>query len=290
VGFISWLPAAGRPARQAFAWYYLRVSGLLMVALVLIHLFLMHYAAAPSATDSAFIAARWTAAGWRVFDWTLLLLALTHGLVGVHGMLREVVRRPGAGAALDAVAAATTITFLALGTAAVFAGAPARHGSGPLSPETWIPGVLIGGLVAVATATYACAAAAGAVFAWRILRGAPVGRWNYPGQWAFALNRTAGAGILAFLLLHVLDVALYPLSPNLYDRTVAAYAMPYLIPMEAGLVAAVVYHALDGLRLMALEVLDRRGEGATVTSFVAIVVLTVSLSLPALAILLGWRP
>lgn len=276
--------------RQAFAWYYLRVSGLLMVALVLIHLFVMHYESAPSATGSGFVAARWSATGWRVFDGALLLLALTHGIVGVHGMLREVVWRPGVRAALDTASGAAAIGFLALGAAAVVAPSPLHRDAGPLSPYTWIPGVLIGGLAAVATATYAGVIAAGVALARRLVRHEPVGRWSYPGQWAFAFNRTAGAGILGFLLLHVLDVALFPFAPNLYDRTVAAYAMPYLIPMEAGLVAAVVYHALDGLRLMTLEVLDRRAATAGAPSFVALLVLTVSLSLPAVAVLLGWRP
>jgi succinate dehydrogenase / fumarate reductase, membrane anchor subunit len=274
---------------DAFRYYYLRVTGLLMVALVFIHLFIMHYASAPSATNAGFVAARWAASGWRAFDWALLLLALTHGLAGVNGMLREVVRRAGARAALDAAAVASAAGFVALGTAAVIAGAPPHHNAGPLSSGTWIPAVLIGGLVVTATVTYAGLGAAGAVLMWRLARHEPIGRWNYPGQWAFALNRVAGAGLLAFLLVHVVDVALFPFAPALYDRTVAAYAMPYLVPMEAGLVAAVVYHALDGLRLMMLEALDRRGEAAGVPSFVAILLLTASLSLPAVVVLLGRR-
>lgn len=289
---------AVRTKRAAFTWYYLRVTGLLVVVLVLTHLFITHYASAPSKTTSAFVTARWApaasggtaAAGWRVFDWALLLLALTHGIAGVHGMLREVVRRRGTAAVLDAAAGATAIAFLALGTAAVLAGSPSQRGVGALSSQTWIPGLLIGSLVAVATATYAGAAAAAAVLAWRLVRREPIGRWSYSGQWAFAFNRAAGAGILGFLLLHVLDVALFPWAPALYDRTVAAYAMPYLLPMEAALVAAVVYHALDGLRLMVLEALDRRAERAELPSFLAVLVLTLSLSLPAVAVLLGWRP
>lgn len=260
-----------------------------MVALVLIHLFVMHYASPPSATGAAFVTGRWASAGWRAFDGALLLLAVTHGIVGVHGMLREVVRRPGPGAAIDLAAGALTVAFLGLGTATVVA-SPRHSGVGPLSGSVWIPGVLIGGLVAIATVTYAGVVAAGAALLWRLVRREPIGRWNYAGQWAFALNRTAGAGILGFLLVHVLDVALFPLAPDLYDRTVAAYAMPYLLPMEVGLVGAVVYHALDGLRLMVLEALDRRAAAAGVPSFVALLVLTVSLSLPALAVLLGWRP
>lgn len=281
------MPSIARP----FAWYYLRVTGLLMVALVLIHLFLMHYASAPSATTSAFVAGRWSpSAGWRLFDWTLLALALTHGIVGVRGMLREAVRGAAARAAVDVGSSAAAITFLALGTAAVVAGAPADRAAGPLATAAWISSALIAGLAAVATATYAGLTAVALALAWHLVRREPLGRWSYAGQWAFALSRIAGAGILAFLLLHIIDVALIPLAPALYDRTVAAYAMPYLVPMEAGLVAAVVYHALDGLRLIVLEVLDRRATAATVPSFVAILVLTATLSLPALAVLLGWHP
>ena len=259
-----------------------------MIALVLVHLFVTHYASVPSATTSTFVNARWAPGGWRAFDGALLLFALTHGIVGVHGMLREVVRRSRARAALDVAAGAVTAAFLALGTATVVAVAPVRA-AGPLSAYSWIPSVLTGGLVGIATVTYVGLLLIGAALGLRLVRREPIGRWTYPGQWAFALNRAAGTGILAFLLVHVLDVALFPLAPDLYDRTVAAYAMPYLIPMEAGLVAAVVYHALDGVRLMVLEALDRRGSSMGMPSFVALLVLTVSLSLPALAVLLGWH-
>ena len=276
--------------RQPFVWYYLRVTGLLMVALVLVHLFLMHYASAPSETTSAFVAARWSPpAAWRLFDWTLLALALTHGIVGVQGMLGEAVRGRTARTAVDVAAGTFAVAFLVLGTAAVMAGAPPARAGGPLAAAAWIPAALIAGLAAVATATYAGMAGVVLALAWRIVRREPLGRWSYAGQWAFALNRTAGAGILAFLLLHILDVALFPFAPALYDRTVAAYAMPYLLPMEAGLVAAVVYHALDGLRLMVLEVLDRRAADTGTPSFVVILVLTAALSLPALVVLLGRR-
>jgi succinate dehydrogenase hydrophobic anchor subunit len=280
--------------RQIFAWYYLRLTGLAMVGLVLVHLYLMHYASAPSQTTSGFVGARWggapaAGAGWRFFDWALLALALTHGVVGVHGMLRDSLRRRWAHAAVDAGAWAVALGFLAAGTSAAGAGPP-PGGVGPLSGAAWIPGALVACLAAVATATYAGVAAVLAWFAVHLSRGRPVGRWSYPGQWAFALNRVAGAGVLGFLLLHILDVALVPFAPDLYDRTVAAYAMPYLVPMEAALVAAVLYHALDGLRLIVLEALDRRGEAAVVPSFVALVVTTVALWLPALAVLLGRRP
>jgi len=209
----------------------------------------------------------------------------------VHGMTHDALRSPGARAAVDAGTIALGAAFAGLGVAAVVSGSTLAHRpADPPAAYGWVPGVLIGTLVGAATATYAAVAAIIAVLGWRLARGEPIGRWSYPGQWAFALNRTAGAGILAFLLVHVLDVALFPFAPALYDRTVAAYAMPYLAPMEVGLVAAVLYHALDGMRLMVLEALDRRAPTLGTPSFVVLLVLTATLSLPALAVLLGWRP
>ena len=269
---------------------YLRASGVLMVAFVLGHLFIMHYRHAPSATGIAFVGRRWTSGGWRVFDELLLVLALTHGAAGAHGVLRERVRRPRACAALDGLFTAGTIAFAAIGTIAVAAGPSAGSDRGPLSELTWIPVMLVSGLVALATATYLALLAAAATFLAYTLGRRPLGWWGYPGQWAFALNRTTGLGILGFLLVHILDVALVPAAPDLYQRTVAGYALPYLVPMEILLVTAVIYHALNGLRLIALEALDRRAIGMHAPSFLAVIVVTILLALPSAMVLLHGRP
>ena len=283
---------ASRPVRglSGLTWIYLRASGVLMVAFVLGHLFIMHYRHAPSATGAAFVSRRWGSAGWRLFDELLLLLALTHGAAGTHGMLRERVRRPRARAALDGLFVAGTMAFAAVGTIAVAVGPSAEPGRGPLSELTWIPVILVDGLLALATATYAALIGVAATFLALALRRRPLGWWGYPGQWAFVLNRLTGLGILGFLLVHILDVALVPAAPDLYQRTVAGYALPYLVPMEILLVTAVIYHALNGLRLIALEALDRRAIGMHAPSFLAVIVVTVLLALPSVMVLLQGRP
>lgn len=273
--------------RDALTWYYLRVSGALMVAFVLGHLFVMHYQHAPSATGAAFVNRRWAGASWRVFDWMLLVLALTHGLVGAHGVLRDHVRR--ARAVFDGVFAVGGLAFVALGTISIVAG-PRGGTGGPLAGADWIPPALIASLVVLASLTYLAVLGAASVVVAFLLRRRPLGWWTYPGQWAFALSRIAGVGILGFLLLHIVDVALVPFAPGLYERTVTGYALPYLVPMEVLLVAAVVYHALNGLRLMVLDALDRRAIAARGPSFVAVIVVTVLLVLPSVVMLLRTHP
>lgn len=282
-------PGPGRSGSglRAFTWTYLRVSGLLMVVFVLGHLFIMHYQRSPAATGAAFVAERWRATAWRAFDWILLVLALTHGLAGAHAAVRERIQSSlRSRAAVDLLFTAGAFLLVTLGTATVIAGPRAPDaGPGPLAWAAWLPDALIGSLVALATLTYLALLGAGTVLAAQMLRHNPLGLWSYPGQWAFALNRLAALGVLGFLLVHVADVALVSLAPDLYERTVAGYTLPYLVPMEVTLVAAVVYHALNGLRLMALEMFDRRATWAHVPSFVVVLIVTALLVAPSVVIL-----
>lgn len=279
--------AASGVVLQSFTWYFLRISGLLMLVLVLVHLLLMHYARTPSSTNATFVSGRWGDPGWRIFDAALLILTLTHGMAGVHNMLREMSALRRLRRAVDAGFLVLTSLFVALGAVAIAIFIPATASTtGPLSAERWIPAALDAALVVVATLTYLAVLVIGVTLATRLARHRPIGWWNYPGQWAFALNRASGIGILAFLLVHVLDIALFPLAPDLYDATVASYAIPYLLPMEAALVGAVIYHALGGLRLMLLEFLAPRVKRAEVPSFVGVVALTIVLVLPSLVVLL----
>jgi len=259
-----------------------------MVAFAFGHLLIMHYQRAPVATGAAFVAGRWAGPAWRVFDGVLLLLALSHGVAGAYGMLRARVRPGVPRAALGGGFAVVLLAFGSLGVWALLAGARVPGSApGPLSGATWIPAAMFAALAALAAVTYAAALAAAVLLCARMLRRLPLGRWVYPGQWAFALSRAAGVGVLGFLCVHILDVALVPLAPDLYDRTVRAYAAPFLVPMEGALVAAVVYHALNGLRLMTLEALETRAARAQTPSFVLVLILTVLLVVPSLVVLLA---
>ncbi|MGH7715847.1 MAG: hypothetical protein ACREML_07590, partial [Vulcanimicrobiaceae bacterium] len=242
-----------RPNATGAAWWYLRISGLLVIALVLGHLFVMHYANAPASTTSTFVNARWTGVFWRDFDWLLLLLALTHGLVGMRNVIADAVRSRIGRRASEGILALLAALFLAIGTASIVSVAHGTQSSGVLSDAAWIVPTLDALLGALAVLTYLAITAIVVTFIARAALKLPVGWWQLHGQWAWALHRATGIGIFFFLLVHVLDLALLPLAPNLYDATVASYANPFLMPMEIALVCAVIYHALNGTRLWILE-------------------------------------
>lgn len=74
-----------------------------------------------------------------------------------------------------------------------------------------------------------------------------------PGMWSWVLHRITGATIFFFLFVHVLDTGLIRLSPNYYNEVIGTYKTPIVALMELGLVAAVLYHALNGVRLILID-------------------------------------
>jgi succinate dehydrogenase / fumarate reductase cytochrome b subunit len=74
-----------------------------------------------------------------------------------------------------------------------------------------------------------------------------------PGMWSWVLHRITGATIFFFLFVHVLDTALVRVSPQAYNEVVETYKTPIIGLMEIGLVAALLYHALNGVRIILID-------------------------------------
>jgi succinate dehydrogenase / fumarate reductase, cytochrome b subunit len=73
------------------------------------------------------------------------------------------------------------------------------------------------------------------------------------GMWTWVLHRITGVAVFFFLLVHVLDTALVRVSPEAYDLIIASYKTPIVNLLEVGLVGAVLYHALNGLRVVLID-------------------------------------
>jgi succinate dehydrogenase / fumarate reductase, cytochrome b subunit len=73
------------------------------------------------------------------------------------------------------------------------------------------------------------------------------------GMWSWVLHRISGATIFFFLFVHVLDTALVRVGPQTYDEVIGTYKTPLVGLMELGLVAAVLYHGLNGIRVMVID-------------------------------------
>ncbi|SDD19081.1 succinate dehydrogenase, cytochrome b556 subunit [Actinokineospora iranica] len=74
-----------------------------------------------------------------------------------------------------------------------------------------------------------------------------------PGMWSWVAHRITGVLTFFFLFAHVLDTALVRVSPSAYDEIIETYKTPLVNLIEVGLVGAVLYHALNGLRVMLVD-------------------------------------
>ena len=72
------------------------------------------------------------------------------------------------------------------------------------------------------------------------------------GQWAFLAHRVTGILVFAFLLLHVVDVSLVR-WPSLYDNVHRLYGNILLRLFEVGLLFSLLFHSLNGLRIVAVD-------------------------------------
>lgn len=76
---------------------------------------------------------------------------------------------------------------------------------------------------------------------------------GHGGMWSWVGHRVTGVVIFFYLLVHVLDTALVRVSPEAYDAVIGSYKTWYFALGEAGLVAAIIFHALNGLRIILVD-------------------------------------
>ncbi len=114
-----------RPGFEAKSWLFMRLSGLALVFLALLHFAITHVLNDVVDTDYRFVANRWDNPFWQVFDWLLLALALLHGANGARWVVEDYVRRPGPRVAAKYVVYALTAALLLYGTVTIVTFSPA---------------------------------------------------------------------------------------------------------------------------------------------------------------------
>jgi succinate dehydrogenase / fumarate reductase cytochrome b subunit len=73
------------------------------------------------------------------------------------------------------------------------------------------------------------------------------------GMWSWVAHRITGVLIFFFLLVHVADASLLRVSQSDYNAVIQTYKNIIVNFMELGLTAAIVFHAFNGLRIIAVD-------------------------------------
>jgi succinate dehydrogenase / fumarate reductase, cytochrome b subunit len=72
-------------------------------------------------------------------------------------------------------------------------------------------------------------------------------------MWTWVAHRITGVMLFFFLFAHVIDTAMVRVSPEAYNTAVETYKNPVVGLMEVGLVAAFLFHALNGIRVILVD-------------------------------------
>ena len=113
------------------------------------------------------------------------------------------------------------------------------------------------------------------------------------GMLAWAFHRISGVAIWAFILLHVLDIWLVGVNSDLYDEVLAIYSSPFGRVMESLLGAALLYHALNGLRIIIMDFwpsMTRYHRQLWYANWVLVVVIGLPIMLQIMAPAFGFEP
>jgi len=129
--------AAAKPTSggfETFSWYFLRISGIVLIFLVIIHLLLMHVANDVSQTTYCFVAQRYANPLWRVYDLLLLTLALPHGLNGLRLVSDDYIRSRGLRLTVVSVLFLTVTFFWLMGSMTIITFQPAASAGCHITP------------------------------------------------------------------------------------------------------------------------------------------------------------
>jgi len=73
------------------------------------------------------------------------------------------------------------------------------------------------------------------------------------GMWSWILHRVAGLAVLLFLIIHIIDTALIGWGPDVFNKVMGLYRLPVFRVGEVLLIAGVIYHALNGIRIILVD-------------------------------------
>jgi succinate dehydrogenase / fumarate reductase, membrane anchor subunit len=100
---------------ELWAWLFMRVSGIALLFLVLIHFAIMHVFTPVSDLTFNFVAGRFSTPFWRNYDLLLLGLALLHGMNGMRVVADDYIHSRGWRLVTSSTLWAITIFFMVIG-------------------------------------------------------------------------------------------------------------------------------------------------------------------------------
>jgi succinate dehydrogenase / fumarate reductase membrane anchor subunit len=106
---------------ERYSWIFMRISGLVLVFLVLGHLLIMNILdGGVQRINFGFVAGRWSSPFWQTWDLLQLWLAMLHGGNGMRTIISDYAEKPRTRFWLLTLLAVAIVFTLVLGTLVIF--------------------------------------------------------------------------------------------------------------------------------------------------------------------------
>jgi succinate dehydrogenase / fumarate reductase, cytochrome b subunit len=105
-------------------------------------------------------------------------------------------------------------------------------------------------------------------------------------MWSWLLHRITGLGLLLFLFIHIVDVSILLFGPTIYDQSVVLFDSWIVRLLSLSLIAAVFYHALNGVRIVLID-FWRKGSRYQQLMFGIVLAVTIIVFIPVAYIIIA---
>lgn len=105
---------------EVLSWYFMRVSGAVLLLVAVFHLLLMHIVIGVERIDYSVIVGRWASPWWRLYDLALLFFALLHGANGARWVIDDYVHGRGANLVVKSALYVLVLILLLMGAQVIF--------------------------------------------------------------------------------------------------------------------------------------------------------------------------
>lgn len=109
-----------RGSFELYAWFFMRVSGVVLLGFAVFHLLWMHVVIGVDNITYDVVARRWANPAWRLFDLVLLSFALTHGTNGLRTIIDDYIPRGGLNVTAKWVVYVLLAVFFLMGAQIIF--------------------------------------------------------------------------------------------------------------------------------------------------------------------------
>ena len=80
-----------------------------------------------------------------------------------------------------------------------------------------------------------------------------LGYHKHSGSWAWIIHRLTGIGLTLYIIVHIYAVSALQRGKEAFDTEMKLFSSPFFLFLEWALGALVVYHALNGIRIVLID-------------------------------------